>query len=68
MKLKQIAVAVGAVALSGVAMAADLPGVAEIEQLKTDAVVYISAATAAVVVVAGGFWAISMIKRTFSKV
>lgn len=58
---------VGAVALSGVAAAADDPGVAAITALSGQATTYISAAFAVAVLVAGGFWGIKMMKKAFSR-
>ncbi|MGK5038777.1 major coat protein [Janthinobacterium sp. GB1R12] len=58
---------VGAVAVSGVAAAADDPGVAAIQGLSGQATTYITAAFAVAVLVAGGFWGIKMMKKAFSK-
>jgi hypothetical protein len=58
---------VGAVAVSGVAAAADDPGVAAITALSSQATTYITAAFAVAVLVAGGFWGIKMMKKAFSK-
>ena len=48
-------------------MAADDPGVAAITALSTTAQTYITAAFGVAVLVAGGFWGISMMKKAFSK-
>lgn len=59
--------AVGALVAAGGAMAADDPGVAAITALSTTAQTYITAAFSVAVLVAGGFWGISMMKKAFSK-
>lgn len=59
-------VAVGAVAASAGAFAAD-EGVAAINELSSQATSYISAAFAVAVIVAGGFWGIKMMKKAFSR-
>lgn len=64
---RRAAVAGGALVLSGAAMAADDPGLDAIGELATRAGTYIAAATAAAVVIAGGFWALRMMKKAFSK-
>ncbi|WP_426071376.1 major coat protein [Janthinobacterium sp. DSP2-3-3] len=58
---------VGAVVGSGIASAADDPGVAAITALSGQATTYITAAFAVAVLVAGGFWGIKMMKKAFSK-
>lgn len=58
--------AVGAVAASAAASAAD-EGVAAINELGTQATAYITAAFAVAVIVAGGFWGIKMMKKAFSR-
>lgn len=60
-------VLVGVLVASGAAMAADDPGVAAITGLATSAQVYITAAFSVAVLIAGGFWGISMMKKAFSK-
>ena len=61
-------VAVGAMVLTGVAMAADAdPGLDAINGLTARATSYITAAAAVAVVVAGGFWGISFMKKAFSR-
>lgn len=65
-KLSAAAAAVLAVLASGAAMAAD-PGVDAITALSTTAQTYITAAFGVAVLVAGGFWGISMMKKAFSK-
>lgn len=59
------ALAVGLVSAS--AMAADDPGIAAITALSATATQYITAAFGVAVVVAGGFWGISIMKKAFSK-
>lgn len=58
---------VGAIAVSGAALAVDDPGVAAIGELSGRATTYITAAFAVAVMVAGGFWGIKMMKKAFSK-
>jgi len=53
--------------VSASAMAADDPGVAAINALSGTATQYITAAFGVAVVVAGGFWGISIMKKAFSK-
>lgn len=64
--IKRGLAAVGAVVLSGSAMAAD-PGIDAITALSATATTYITAAFGVAVLVAGGFWGISMMKKAFSK-
>lgn len=52
---------------TGAAFAADDPGVAAITALSSSATTYITAAFAVAVLVAGGFWGIKMMKKSFSK-
>lgn len=59
--------AVGALVVSGAAMAADDPGVAAVTALSTTATTYITAAFQVAVVVAGGFWGIKMMRKAFSR-
>lgn len=67
-KAKKIAAASLLIAVSGAAMAAgDDPGLDAITELATKAGLYIAAAAATAAVVAGGFWAIGMMKKTFSR-
>jgi hypothetical protein len=65
--IKRGLAAVGAVVLSGSAMAAGDPGVDAITALSSTAQTYITAAFGVAVLVAGGFWGISMMKKAFSK-
>ena len=58
---------VGAVAVSGAALAVDDPGIAAITALSGQAGSYITAAFAVAVLVSGGFWGIKMMKKAFSK-
>lgn len=60
-------VAAGAVVLSGAAMAAGDPGVDAITALTSTAQTYITAAFGVAVLVAGGFWGLTMMKKAFSK-
>jgi hypothetical protein len=60
-------VAAGALVATGFVFAADDPGVAAITALSAQATVYISAAFAVAVLIAGGFWGIKMMKKSFSK-
>lgn len=55
---------VGALAFSGAAMADD-PGVTAINALGATATTYITAAFTVAVLVAGGFWGIKMMKKSF---
>ncbi|PUA19018.1 major coat protein [Glaciimonas sp. PCH181] len=58
----------GTLALTGIAHADGTdPGVAAITALSSTATTYIAAAFAVAVLVAGGFWGISMMKKAFSK-
>lgn len=67
-QIKNGLVAVGAMLVTGIAFAADAdPGLDAIGGLGARAATYIAAAAAAAVVVAGGFWGISMMKKTFSR-
>lgn len=66
-KINKVAVAVGALLITGAAMAADDPGVVAIQGLSATAQTYITAAFGVAVLVAGGFWGISMMKKAFSK-
>ena len=66
-KLAPAAVAVLAATSSCAAMAADDPGVAAITALSATATTYITAAFGVAVLVAGGFWGISMMKKAFSR-
>lgn len=53
---------------AGLAMAQTTdPGVEAIEGLSAKATTYIAAAFAVAVLVAGGFWGISMMKKAFSR-
>ena len=63
---KRLAVGAAALGVSGLALAAD-PGVDAITALSATATTYISAAFAVAVLVAGGFWGISMMKKAFHK-
>jgi hypothetical protein len=65
LKKKVVAAAVALVG-SGAAFAAD-PGVDAITALSTTAQTYITAAFGVAVLVAGGFWGISMMKKAFSR-
>lgn len=62
----RLAAVAGLVAVSGVAAAAD-PGLDAITALETSATSYIAAAFAVVVIVAGGFWGIGMVKAVMRK-
>lgn len=64
--LKRGLVVVGSALAAGSAMAAD-PGVDAITALSATATSYITAAFAVAVLVAGGFWGISMMKKAFSR-
>jgi hypothetical protein len=64
--LKRGLVAVAGAAVGGSAMAADA-GVDAITALSATAQLYITAAFAVAVLVAGGFWGISMMKKAFSR-
>ena len=68
--VKNKAAVAGALMLStGLAMAqaTDDPGVTAINALSSKATTYITAGFAVALVVAGGFWGIAMMKKTFSK-
>lgn len=67
--LKRGLLVVGSMAISGLAMAAagDDPGLDAINELGSKATIYIVAATAAAVVISGGFWSLRMMKKAFSK-
>jgi hypothetical protein len=55
-------------AFTGLAMAADPdPGLDAISGLATRAAAYIAAAAAVALVVAGGFWGITFMKKAFSR-
>lgn len=56
---------VGVMVLSGAALAADDPGVTAINALSGTATTYITAAFGVAVLVAGGFWGIKMMKKSF---
>jgi len=60
-------VAVAALGVAGGAMAAGDPGVDAITALSATAQTYITAAFGVAVLVAGGFWGISMMKKAFSR-
>jgi hypothetical protein len=64
----KVAVAVTGMVLTGLAMAqtAD-PGVDAITDLSGKATTYITAAFGVAVLIAGGFWGIKMMKKSFSK-
>lgn len=64
--IKRGLVAAGAVAASASAFAAD-PGVDAITALSATAQTYITAAFAVAVLVAGGFWGLTMMRKAFSK-
>lgn len=67
-KAKQIGAAALLIAVSGAAFAAgEDPGLDAINELGTKAGTYIAAAAAAAAVIAGGFWAIGMMKKAFSR-
>lgn len=67
MNIKKLSAAAALVLVSGAAMAADDPGVAAITALSATATTYITAAFGVAVLVAGGFWGISMMKKAFSR-
>lgn len=67
MNIKKLSAAAALVLVSGAAMAADDPGVAAITALSSTASTYITAAFGVAVLVAGGFWGISMMKKAFSR-
>ncbi|MNR75991.1 Phage major coat protein, Gp8 [compost metagenome] len=52
---------------SAMAAVGDDPGVDAINELSSKATLYIGAAFAVAVLVAGGFWGIKMMKKSFSK-
>lgn len=68
-RINKAAVVVAAMAVSGTsfAQAAADPGVEAITALSAQATLYITAAFAVAVLVAGGFWGIKMMKKAFSK-
>lgn len=67
MNIKKLSAAAALVLVSGAAMAADDPGVTAITALSATATTYITAAFGVAVLVAGGFWGISMMKKAFSR-
>ena len=60
-------VAVGALVVAASASATGDPGVDAITALSGTATTYITAAFGVAVLVAGGFWGIKMMKKSFSK-
>lgn len=66
--IQKTVVASSALVVSGFALAADTdPGIAAINALNSTASTYITAAFGVAVLVAGGFWGITMMKKAFSK-
>lgn len=67
-KSKQVVTFVVGTSMSALVMAQTTdPGVQAIEGLSAKATTYIAAAFAVAVLVAGGFWGISMMKKAFSR-
>lgn len=64
---KKVVAAAASVLVSGAAFAAGDPGVDAITGLSATAQTYITAAFGVAVLVAGGFWGISMMKKAFNK-
>lgn len=66
--IQKTVVASSALVVSGFSLAADTdPGIAAINALSSTASTYITAAFGVAVLVAGGFWGITMMKKAFSK-